>query len=225
MSFAALRGRVRRLWSSMRWRTLGALVLTALVTLAAVAFALLAPLESTLKDDSAKIGESRVAADRAALAQLPVGHRGEPRHDALDDLLERFVRQNSATYVIWDDALRRVDDTDRGDRDPRDKVAPAVVRRALHPSRNLTTPPYTLSSDVLVVTIRYQGRSFGGRRGDGRRFVLEMIERVDAVTVEDLRELAGELLAPGSLSVAAVGPDEAALRAAIAPLQAHEAAA
>jgi predicted Zn-dependent peptidase len=47
----------------------------------------------------------------------------------------------------------------------------------------------------------------------------EMIERVDAVTVEDLRGLAGELLAPGTLSVAAVGPDEAALREALAPLQ------
>jgi predicted Zn-dependent peptidase len=53
--------------------------------------------------------------------------------------------------------------------------------------------------------------------------VNEVIERVDAVTVEDLRELAGELLAPGMLSVAAVGPDEAALRSAIEPLQASAA--
>jgi predicted Zn-dependent peptidase len=48
--------------------------------------------------------------------------------------------------------------------------------------------------------------------------VNELIERVDAVTLEDVRALAAELLAPATLSVAAVGPDEAELGAALAPL-------
>ena len=50
--------------------------------------------------------------------------------------------------------------------------------------------------------------------------VEEIIARIDAVDAEDLRELAGELFAPASLSVAAIGPDEDALRSALEPLQA-----
>jgi predicted Zn-dependent peptidase len=49
--------------------------------------------------------------------------------------------------------------------------------------------------------------------------VEEIIARIDAVTVEDLRELASELFRAPELSVAAIGPDEDALRAALAPLE------
>ena len=48
--------------------------------------------------------------------------------------------------------------------------------------------------------------------------VEEIIERIDAVDVSDLRELAGELFAPQRLSVAGVGPDEDGFNAAIEPL-------
>jgi predicted Zn-dependent peptidase len=51
--------------------------------------------------------------------------------------------------------------------------------------------------------------------------VEEIIARVDAVTVEDLRALAAELFRGPELSVAAIGPDEAALREALAPLEAQ----
>jgi predicted Zn-dependent peptidase len=50
--------------------------------------------------------------------------------------------------------------------------------------------------------------------------VEELVARIDAVTVEDLRELAAELFRGPELSVAAIGPDEDALRAALAPLEA-----
>ncbi len=46
----------------------------------------------------------------------------------------------------------------------------------------------------------------------------ELIERIDAVTVEDLRALAGELLAPEKLSAAGVGRDPDAFRAALEPV-------
>ncbi len=49
--------------------------------------------------------------------------------------------------------------------------------------------------------------------------VEEIIARIDAVTVEDVRTLAAELFGPAELSVAAIGPDEDALRAALAPLE------
>jgi predicted Zn-dependent peptidase len=52
----------------------------------------------------------------------------------------------------------------------------------------------------------------------------EVIERIDAVQIDDLRELAGELFEGRRLSVAAVGPDEHAFQAAIEPLQAPIAA-
>jgi predicted Zn-dependent peptidase len=48
----------------------------------------------------------------------------------------------------------------------------------------------------------------------------ESMARVDAVGVEDLRQLAGELLDLPSLSVAAIGPDEGALTRALACLEA-----
>jgi predicted Zn-dependent peptidase len=50
--------------------------------------------------------------------------------------------------------------------------------------------------------------------------VEEIIARIDAVTIEDLQELAAELFRGPELSVAAIGPDEQALRAALTPLEA-----
>jgi predicted Zn-dependent peptidase len=46
----------------------------------------------------------------------------------------------------------------------------------------------------------------------------EMIERVDSVSIEQVRELAVSLFTPSQLSVAGVGPDEERFRAAIGPL-------
>jgi len=189
--------RLGRLWFGMRSRMLTALVLTALVTLATAALALLAPLESALKTDSTRIGEGTVTVDSAQLADVPVTRGGEPVQRLLDDTLEQFTHRNGAVYVVWDDNLQRIDDTDRDDTNPLDKVAPPVVRRALHPRPGFATP-HTLRSDVLVVTIGYRAHNFAGATA-GRRFVLEMIQRVDAVTV------AGSVVRTASLTAALVG--------------------
>jgi predicted Zn-dependent peptidase len=45
----------------------------------------------------------------------------------------------------------------------------------------------------------------------------EIIERVDAVTVEDVRALAAELFASGRLSAAGVGADEDVFRSSLSP--------
>jgi predicted Zn-dependent peptidase len=50
--------------------------------------------------------------------------------------------------------------------------------------------------------------------------VNELLERIDAVGIEDVRELAHELFTPERLSVAGVGPAEERFRAAIEPLAA-----
>jgi predicted Zn-dependent peptidase len=46
----------------------------------------------------------------------------------------------------------------------------------------------------------------------------EMLAKIDAVTVEDLAELAGELYSPERLSAACVGRDESRFRGALAPV-------
>jgi len=46
----------------------------------------------------------------------------------------------------------------------------------------------------------------------------EVVERIERVTLGDLAELAAELLDPGALSAAGIGPDEAAFRSALGPL-------
>jgi predicted Zn-dependent peptidase len=46
----------------------------------------------------------------------------------------------------------------------------------------------------------------------------DLIERIDAVTVEDVAALAQELFAPEHLSAAGVGADEALFRRALAPV-------
>ena len=46
----------------------------------------------------------------------------------------------------------------------------------------------------------------------------ELIDRIDAVTIEDVRDLARELLAPERLSAAGVGPDEGVFRDALGPI-------
>jgi predicted Zn-dependent peptidase len=46
----------------------------------------------------------------------------------------------------------------------------------------------------------------------------DVMARIDAVTLEDLRGLVDELWAPGRLSAAGIGPDETAFRAAVAPV-------
>jgi predicted Zn-dependent peptidase len=47
----------------------------------------------------------------------------------------------------------------------------------------------------------------------------EIVDRIDAVTVEDLRELTRELFVPETLSVAGVGADEDTFTRALAPLE------
>jgi predicted Zn-dependent peptidase len=48
--------------------------------------------------------------------------------------------------------------------------------------------------------------------------VNEMLARIDAVTLEDLRELAGELFAPARMSVVGIGPERELMLRALEPL-------
>jgi predicted Zn-dependent peptidase len=50
----------------------------------------------------------------------------------------------------------------------------------------------------------------------------EVMARIDAVTLEDVRALVDELWAPGGLSAAGIGPDEDEFRAAVAGVAGEE---
>jgi predicted Zn-dependent peptidase len=53
----------------------------------------------------------------------------------------------------------------------------------------------------------------------------ELIDRIDAVTLEDVRELIAELYLPEHLSAAGIGADEATFRSALSPVSPALAAA
>ena len=170
----------------LRPRLLGALVLTAIATLAVAALTLLAPLQSTLQNDSKKIGQGTVTVDKTPLAGLPVSSTGIPKHDGLDQTMERFMHNNGATYVLWVDqgaTLQLIYDSDREVK-PQDKQAPAVVLDALHPPPKTGPTPTTFSHGVLVVTTAYRGRAARGAPR-GRSFVLEMIQHPEVATTAD----------------------------------------
>ncbi len=55
--------------------------------------------------------------------------------------------------------------------------------------------------------------------------VEEIMQRIDAVNLQDMSTLASELFAPAQLAAAAIGPDEETFRAALAPLHTLDATA
>ena len=80
------------------------------------------------------------------------------------------------------------------------------------------------TKSAAVLALESSGARMG-RLGASTLFSLplfsldELIERIDAVQGEDCRALAGELLAPERLCIAAIGPDEDTLADALAPLR------
>jgi signal transduction histidine kinase len=172
------------IWFGLRPRMLGALVLTATVTLATAALTLLAPLQSQLRHNSIELGISTVDGDKTALGILPVTARGLPTHDNLKRAADKLFHGTGAEYVVWDNRLQRQADTNDESNKPEDYTPPEVVRDALHPIGKVTTP-FTLNGDILVVATRYKGGSSGGHVNNGRFFVLEMIKHVDYLATAD----------------------------------------
>jgi signal transduction histidine kinase len=169
----------RPLWFGLRPRLLGALVLTAIVTLATAALALLAPLQSQLRSNSISLARSTVVGAKTPLGYLPVDHAGLPSRKTLQNRVDALFHQYGATFVVWTDDVppRRWSDSDADDTKAADKIAPNVVHQAFG---GPTLPPYTLENGVLVVAARYRGQQAHGAP-NGRLFVLEMIRHVDYV--------------------------------------------
>ncbi len=168
------------LFFGLRPRLLGALALTATVTLGVAALALLAPLQSALRGDSESIARAELSGYKAQLGDLAVDERGRPitagsngLYKKMDGLAHRF----GEAIVVWQVKGGQpvfVHTTD----ERADTVAPPPVHRALTPA-GIKQPPLTLQNGVLVVATRYRGQGYGDQQG--RYFVLEVIKHVDYV--------------------------------------------
>ena len=100
-----------------------------------------------------------------------------------------------------------------------------VARRARPPAREPATEEELVRARENVKARVVLGMESTGARmnrlGGSLLFGLPLLEtdevmaRIDAVTLDDLRALADELWAPGALSAAGIGPDEDAFRAAV----------
>ena len=169
------------LFFGLRPRLLGALALTAIVTLGVAALALLAPLHSALRDDSESIARSEVNGYKTGLGFLAVDAKGLPilrGKRGLYASLDSLSHLRGATLVVWRVGNGRLTLVRTTDRDSPDPVAPLPVHEALTP-KGLKLDPLSLSNNVLVVATRYRGQPYHGRLG--RYFVLEEIKHVDYV--------------------------------------------
>ena len=170
------------LFFGLRPRLLGALALTAIVTLGVAALALLAPLQSALRSDSEQIVRTEISGYKAVLGDLNVGAHGLPIEHGKHGLfaqLDDLAHEHSEALVVWRveggrPVFVRTTDQDR----PPDKRAPAPVYDALTPA-GIAKPPLTLQDGFLVVATRYRGQGYAGSLG--RHFVLEVIRSVDYV--------------------------------------------
>ena len=169
------------LFFGLRPRLLGALALTAIVTLGVAALALLAPLQSQLRGESELIARTEVSGYKSVLGDVPVNANGMPIKSGGNGLYAKMnglAHRAEETIVVWsanDGRLSLVRTTDRDNADP---IPPVPVREALTPA-GIKKAPLTLQSGFLVVASRYRGQQYAG--GLGRHFVLEVIKRVDYV--------------------------------------------
>jgi len=158
----------------LRPRLLAALVLTAAVTLATAALALLAPLESQLKKSSVSLIEAVISGARTQLGVLPLLANGQPNKALIQRKADRLDDVNSlTTLIIWTHRHGRVVafvDTDRR-RDAR--IAPTLAKRAF---RKPGTPLYVEANGVLDVAVRYTMPPAGSTH-----YVVEMFKPLDYV--------------------------------------------
>ncbi len=119
---------------------------------------------------------------------LYLGTRGENLGEAMDVVAEELARLREMPAT--DDELVRAKENLKG------RVLLALESTGARMNR--------LGSEILA--------------GTPLLTLDDVVERIDAVTVEDLRELADEVWAPDRLSVAGIGPAEERMSDALAPL-------
>jgi len=137
----------------LRPRLLGALILTAAVTLAVAALALLGPLQNRLRADGANQALNAAIATKPALQQVPVDKRtGTPDPVAVARVADRLRRRAGALVFVLDPQLRPI----YGRPDAEIENAFADVRQALITGRG----SHSIQDDELLVA---QPLHIGGR--------------------------------------------------------------
>ena len=164
-----------RLPFGLRPRLLGALVLTAVATLAAAALTLLAPLESQLKANVISVTNADVLDAKTNLGIIPLldGTANKPRIRQAVESIEDA--DHFAGMLIWTAQLTHLADTD-----PRRLrfTSPQLAERAF--AAHGKKPVHHLAGGVLAVAARYRGP---GPAHD--RYVVEAFARVDYVGQAD----------------------------------------
>ena len=149
-------------------------MLTAAVTLATAALALLAPLESQLKKNSVSLTEAVISGARTQLGVLPLRANGQPDKAQIQRKADRLDDVNSlTTLIIWRHRHGRV--VAFVDTDPRRdaRIAPTLAMRAF---RKPGTPVYVEAGGVLDVAVRYAMPPTGSTH-----YVVEMFKPLDYV--------------------------------------------
>jgi signal transduction histidine kinase len=158
----------------LRPRLLVALVLTAIVTLAVAALALLAPLQSRLNSDAISLTKTLVEGTKTQFGILPLYHGAPDRHKIA--VAARNLDRNNRLVgvVVWDHNLRKLADT-HADRDT--PITSYFARLALGAGGNAR---YRETGGVLEVAARYRGPpATPGATGD--YYVLEVFKPLDYV--------------------------------------------
>ncbi len=176
--------RAPRVRFGLRPRLLGALVLTAVVTLATAAITLLAPLESQLRHNSVNLAEAVIAGAKTQLGVIPlVENNGLPYRVnvfvAADNIDDRNLLR---TLIVWerdrDGAIVQFVATDRR----HDARIPNTLAAEAFSPRLRNAPVTAEVGSVLEVAARYRAQGPSGSKRGGRFYVVEIFKSVDYVS-------------------------------------------
>ena len=163
---SGLRSRVR---FGLRPRLLAALVLTAAVTLATAALALLAPLESQLRRNSVSLTEAVIGGAKTQLGVIALDANGRPDVRKIQKTADKLADANElAGVLVWTASLHHLADTD-----PRHygRASSALAEQAFRAGRS---PVTSERGSVLAVAARYRAQN-------GTYYVVELFKPIDYV--------------------------------------------
>ena len=169
----------RRFWFGLRPRLLGALVLTAAVTLVAAAFALLAPLQSRLNSDAISLTETFVEGNKTQFGIIALLKNGSPDRRRIAHTARQLERTSpDISIVIWNSELTKIFYARAGLRD-RDAVSTTLAREALG-ARPRGVAKHQEIDGSLLVAASYRGPSSPNGK-IGPLYVLEAFKPLDYV--------------------------------------------
>jgi signal transduction histidine kinase len=172
-------GETRRpFWSGLRPRLLGALVLTAAVTLLVAALALFAPLKHQLKLNSTTLAVAILSGVKTRLGVVPPAANGGSYKQRVQIVADRLDDSNHlATLIIWRQRQGQIVKFVTTDRRRDAPISPALARQAFKAKGK---PTHAEANGVLAVAARYRAEPPQGSKS-GARYVVELFRPVDYV--------------------------------------------